>query len=35
MVISGTLVSKYMELQKNWNVKIIAHIPTGFPGMCI
>lgn len=29
--VGGTLVSKYCELSKNYNVTVIGHIPTGFP----
>lgn len=32
-VITGTLVSQYVDLSANYNVKIIGHIPTGLPGI--
>lgn len=32
-VVMGTLVSKYMDLEQNYGIKTIGHIPTGFPGI--
>lgn len=32
-VITGTLVSQYLDLLPNYDVKVIGHIPTGLPGM--
>ncbi|XP_055316397.1 solute carrier family 26 member 6-like isoform X2 [Sitodiplosis mosellana] len=30
-VVAGTLVSRYLDLSMNYNIKTIGHIPTGFP----
>lgn len=32
-VITGTLVSQYIDLSTIYQVKVIGHIPTGLPGM--
>lgn len=32
-VVSGTLVSRYFDLSRNYNIDTIGFIPTGFPGV--
>lgn len=32
-VVSGTLVSRCLDLSTNYNISTIGHIPTGFPGL--
>lgn len=32
-VVTGTLVSRVMDLSTNYNITTIGHIPTGFPGL--
>lgn len=32
IVLGGTLASKYLYLQRDYSVKILGNIPTGFPG---
>lgn len=32
-VVTGTLISRFLDLSNNYGIKTIGNIPTGFPGL--